>query len=723
MNCVSRGYKSFGRRGNQMNDSQPLHNILIVDDDAPIQKILSKILSGCGYQCAVAANAAEAGELLKNRKFDVMLTDLEMPGESGIELAQAVKQTHPDMAVVIVSVITDPQTAAALLELGVFGYIVKPFERSQVIITIKNALIRRELELKARDKEQQLEATVQHKTKELSKSVKNLTIAKSKLAATAKKQKDQLLFMQTLLDAIPSPLYYKDSEGIYLGCNNAFETYTGFDRSDIIGKKAHAILKNEYADRYQIEDKKLLENAGKQSYEDRVEFSDGSIREVFFSKAAYSDSSGDVAGLVGVMVDITETKQKERELCITQEKNKIIVENIGMGVAVVDTEMNLLETNQLMEHWFPGTKAAGCSKCYEIFIDPPRNSPCGPCPTKKTLSDGRVHETVLQLKYSDKPRDIKITSSAILDNDGKIVAAIELVNDITKELAMEREFLQSQKLASIGQLAAGVAHEINNPTGFVSSNLMSLLDYQNHIIELLEQYQTLKGTVKDIPVVSELPSLQQMIATIETTEKQIEIDYICQDTIDLIGECREGTERIKKIVEDLKHFAHPGQDTVQDTDLNRELTSTLNVVNNELKYKAHVSTEFGDLPIIRANPQQLNQVFVNILVNAAQAIEGMGEIRIKTEALDKFIEISISDTGCGIPEENVARIFDPFFTTKEVGKGTGLGMNIAYNIIMKHRGSIKVDSRVGEGTTFIIQLPTDLEDKQHQNSAMDAPAM
>jgi signal transduction histidine kinase len=369
--------------------------------------------------------------------------------------------------------------------------------------------------------------------------------------------------------------------------------------------------------------------------------------------------------------------------------------------------MKILEMNSIMQQWFPDIPADGESLCYQSFRRSPRKAPCSQCPTQKTLADGKVHEMVKQVTLADGKHDFKIISSAIVDDDGKVIAAIELMNDITEELAMERELQQSQKLASIGQLAAGVAHEINNPTGFVSSNLGTLKGYQGDIGRLIDLYSELKESIKlgDQSPVSD--QLTDQIVKIEAFEEEIDLDYLREDIVSLIDESKEGTERIKQIVEDLKHFAHPGQDKIQDTDINKELTSTLNVVNNELKYKARVVKEFNTLPVIMANPQQLNQVFINILVNAAHAIEKMGEIRIMTKAVDGYVQIHISDTGCGISEENLTRIFDPFFTTKGVGKGTGLGMNIAYNIIQKHKGDIQVKSRVGEGTTFILSLPVE----------------
>jgi signal transduction histidine kinase len=324
------------------------------------------------------------------------------------------------------------------------------------------------------------------------------------------------------------------------------------------------------------------------------------------------------------------------------------------------------------------------------------------------------------LAMANKPADFDENDAKLAAGFGHL-AAIALQKSRYAQIAEERaeklektvldlettqaQLIQSEKMASLGQLAAGVAHEINNPTGFISSNLKTLLDYQTDLMRLLEQYQALKEAVKGGPDETPVNAAADMIARIEDFEREIDIDYLRHDIDDLIGECREGTDRIKKIVDDLKHFAHPGEDKIQDTDVNRELEATLNVVNNELKYKAKIIKELNPLPLISANPQQLNQVFVNILVNAAQAIETSGEIRVESQMVGGYVQIRISDTGCGIAKEHIDKIFDLFFTTKEVGKGTGLGMHIAYNIIKKHLGDIRVKSHVGQGTTFIISLP------------------
>jgi two-component system, NtrC family, sensor kinase len=296
--------------------------------------------------------------------------------------------------------------------------------------------------------------------------------------------------------------------------------------------------------------------------------------------------------------------------------------------------------------------------------------------------------------------------------------------DTLKELkGTQSQMVQAEKMASIGQLAAGVAHEINNPVGFVSSNLKSLTDYQQDLRQILSDYGQLMvrlSSLKDSDL--DLPAIEALAVQLREKASDLDIDYILEDIPSLIEESREGLDRIKKIVMDLKDFSHPGEDVLKMSDLNLNLDSTLNIVWNELKYKATIFKEYAaDLPQLKCYPQQLNQVFMNILVNAAQAIEKQGEIRIITREATGFVEVIISDTGQGIPKENLSRIFDPFFTSKEVGKGTGLGLNVAYNIIKKHQGTIDVQSEVGKGTTFTVRIPvngpaTTLPDTKQENA-------
>ncbi len=259
------------------------------------------------------------------------------------------------------------------------------------------------------------------------------------------------------------------------------------------------------------------------------------------------------------------------------------------------------------------------------------------------------------------------------------------------------QLLQSEKLASIGQLAAGVAHEINNPVGYVYSNLGTLQEYTDGLCRMLESYEKLESLVAN-----DEPELQRL----RELKTELDVEYLKDDVRNLVSESREGIARVKGIVQDLKDFSHVDEAEWQWADLHRGLDSTLNIVNNEIKYKAKVIREYGELPSVECLASQLNQVFMNLLVNAAHAIEEQGTITIRTgmQAEDN-VWVEISDTGSGISAENMKKIFDPFFTTKGVGKGTGLGLSLSYGIVNKHGGHIEVSSEIGKGTTFRILLP------------------
>ena len=257
----------------------------------------------------------------------------------------------------------------------------------------------------------------------------------------------------------------------------------------------------------------------------------------------------------------------------------------------------------------------------------------------------------------------------------------------------QARIVQQEKMASIGQLAAGVAHEINNPIGFITSNLGTLRKYAERLTKFID--------VQAEAIASDGGKAE----TVRAARADLRIDRTREDILDTIAESLEGTERVRRIVQDLKSFSHVDQAEVKETDINECLNSTINIAWNEIKYKATLKRELGTLPPVRCNPQQMNQVFMNLLVNAAQAIESQGEIVVRSQAVDGFARISVTDTGCGIPPEILDRLFEPFFTTKEIGKGTGLGLSIAYDIVKKHHGEITVESEVGKGTTFTVRIP------------------
>jgi len=266
----------------------------------------------------------------------------------------------------------------------------------------------------------------------------------------------------------------------------------------------------------------------------------------------------------------------------------------------------------------------------------------------------------------------------------------------------ESQLLQSEKLASIGQLSAGVAHEINNPIGYIYSNILTLSDYFHDVFLLLDEFDSLEKNSSHS---------NEMSNRVSKIKKEIGIDYIKSDTTNLIKETIDGIKRVKLIVRDLKDFSRVGSESWEKSDIHKGIDSALNIANHTLKNKAIVQKKYGDIPECFCVPHQLNQVFLNLLTNAAQAIENNGRIIISTEKVGDQVLIRFEDNGAGIAEECMNKIFDPFYTTKPVGTGTGLGLSVSYGIIQKHQGEITVESKIGEFTRFSIWLPI-LPDEQ-----------
>jgi PAS domain S-box-containing protein len=267
--------------------------------------------------------------------------------------------------------------------------------------------------------------------------------------------------------------------------------------------------------------------------------------------------------------------------------------------------------------------------------------------------------------------------------------------DLIRQLEeTQMQLLQSEKMASLGQLAAGVAHEINNPVGFVNSNLSTLQEYVDGMLRLLAAYEQVEGTL-----------VNEALQDIRFLKQEVNIGYLRGDIGDLLAESRDGLQRVQRIVKDLKDFSHAGELEKQSANIESGLDSTLNVVWNEIKYKAEVVKEYAGIPEINCIASQLNQVFMNLLINAVQAIEDHGRITIRTDHDEKNVWVEVEDTGKGIKPEQLGKIFDPFFTTKSVGMGTGLGLSLSYGIVKKHNGWIEVKSELGKGTSFRVFLP------------------
>lgn len=327
---------------------------------------------------------------------------------------------------------------------------------------------------------------------------------------------------------------------------------------------------------------------------------------------------------------------------------------------------------------------------------------------KRFFGTVALQEISSDLKMQRFLQDVEVTYEE-KDQDQSMIALL-LQERLSAEKALKKEqseqaslikrleeahhqLLQSEKMASIGSLAAGVAHEINNPIGFVASNMGNLGGYVSDLFKIIDAYRN------EILAYNSTPKA-------DLVAKQLDLEYMRDDVKHLLLESNDGIDRVKRIVQDLKDFSHVDHGEWIVTNLHQGLDSTLNIVNNELKYKATVDKKYGDIPPIYCIGSQLNQVFMNLLINAAHAIENSGKITIETGLAGAELYVAITDTGCGIPKENLVRIFDPFFTTKPVGTGTGLGLSLSYGIVKRHGGRITVDSELGQGTRFTVWLPT-----------------
>ena len=530
-------------------------NILIVDDEQSVSRLLARYLTEEGYACQTAASAATARELLSRNRFDLALCDLHMPGESGLDLIRHIKAQYPATGRVMVTSSSDSDITKEILDVGVYGYILKPFNRSTLLITVQNSL--------------------QH---------------------------------------------------LRLDCDL-------------------------------------------QAYK----------------------------------------KQLEQEVWERTERLSTIMDNLNVGVILFSPDMTVLEMNRQVRLWFPNVVPGLQTTCYQLFPDPKKQQPCTDCPVLDSFRQGKAVDAIRQITTWEGKRDFRIVASPIHDMEGKILSGVGLYVDITKRLILEQELRQAQKIEAIGQLAAGITHEINTPVQYVGHNLSFLKDAFADISGVLEISRKVCATTN-----ADGACDGDFCQTLKEAIVTADINYLLDEIPKTISQGIEGIQRVEKIVRAMKEFFHPDSDEKINVNINELLESTLTISRNQWKYVANMETDFQEgLPLVPCLPGEINQVFLNIIVNAAHAIEDctkagaeLGKIRISTRGKTDSVQIRISDTGGGIPESIQERIFEAFFTTKARGKGTGQGLAIARRVVIdKHQGSLTFATEPGKGTTFIIDLP------------------
>jgi signal transduction histidine kinase/DNA-binding response OmpR family regulator len=541
---------------NHKDDNSAAARILVVDDELQIRKILCRFLDEVGYSTQQADSSLSAKAALAKHSFDLVLCDLTMPGESGLDLIRYLKEHYPQTGRVMVTSTGDADAAQEILEVGVYGYVIKPFSRNTLLTTVRNSLQHLRLDL------------------------------------------DMQAYKKTL----------------------------------------------------------------------------------------------------------------EEEVWKRTEKLSALMDNLNVGVVMLTPDMHIIEMNRQVRQWFPEVEADSQKNCYQLFPHPQKKQPCDNCPIVDSLRQEKTIEAIQQVSTQQGKRDFRIVASPIHDKDGNIIAGVGLYEDITEKNIIEQELRQAQKIEAIGQLAAGITHEINTPVQYVGYNLSFLRDAFKDIGDVLEICRTVATAIKTGETVP-----TEILRSLTEATETADVDYLLDEIPKTIEQGIEGIQRVEKIVRAMKEFSHPGSDEKTKVNINELLESTLTISRNQWKYVAELETDFKqDLPLVPCLAGEINQVFLNIIVNAAHAIEGknkdgengLGKITITTRGKENAVQILISDTGGGIPESIRDRIFDTFFTTKAIGKGTGQGLAIARRVVIeKHQGSLSFESEEGKGTTFIIELP------------------
>jgi len=491
-----------------------------------------------------------------------------------------------------------------------------------------------------------------------------------------KNLRGEIEFLQTLIDIIPSPIFYKNTEGKYLGCNRAFENAVGLSRKDLVGKTVYDLAPKELADKYYEMDSALFREPGEQHYETSVKYSDGTTHEVIFNKAVYAGEGEAFSGLVGVFTDITARRQAEDRLKDSEHRYRTLFEESPDGIFVSSTDGTITELNPT------GLKMLGFASQeelkdirfgHDLYEDPQDR--------KRFISlmesKGLVRDFTVNVKRKDGRRIIaSITATAERDPGGSIKAFRGFLRDITAQKELEQQLIQAQKMDAVGKLSGGIAHDFNNM-------IMAMIGYATIMQMKLKEGDPLAENVKNILGVT---------------------DRAANLTKRLLAFSRKQIMALKK--EDLNSIVEKVEDLLGG------------LIGEDIDFRTETSCE--DLSVM-ADSGQIEQVLVNLATNARDAMPSGGTLTISTGAVDiddafitahgygelgSYALITVLDTGTGIDAETKSKIFDPFFTTKEIGKGTGLGLSIVYGIIKQHNGYITVNSEPGAGAEFKIYLPS-----------------
>jgi PAS domain S-box-containing protein len=521
--------------------------------------------------------------------------------------------------------------------------------------------------------------------------------------------------LRAFMDNIPDFMYVKDLESRFVIANKTVARWAGVEKpEDLLGKTDFDLCPRELAMNFYEDEQRVIRT--RQPIINREEITgvdaiDG-VHYTLTTKIPLFDDEGSVTGIAGMGRDITERKKMEDELRQTEQKYRGIFDKAVVGIFQSTPEGRVLGVNPSMAFTYgyisPEEMIEDCKDiAHQFYADSKRRDEF------KFLMEkcGGVQNFECENLRRDGSKFWISMSAVAIRQKGAVVRYEGMVQDITERKMLREQLLQAQKLESIGQLAAGIAHEINTPTQYIGDNVRFLKDAFADINSLLVQYEGMLLAAKNHSL------LDDAIQDAAVAADRVDTGYLLDEIPKAIEQSLEGIGRVAAIVGAMKEFSHPDTKEKVPLDLNHAINSTVTVARNEWKYVSNVETDYDpSLPLFNCLPGEFNQVILNLIVNAAHAISDVvknggpekGTIKVQTKNYSDRIEIRIQDSGTGIPEKVRARIFDPFFTTKEIGKGTGQGLAIARSVIVdKHGGEIHFETETGKGTTFVICLPVD----------------
>ncbi len=662
--------------------------ILIADDDPVSRLRLGATLVAWGYEVQAVHDGLQAWEaLIRPDSPRLAILDWIMPRMDGLQVVRRLREDSSSVPVYIILLTSHDSRDATVqgLEAGADDYVIKPFHARELRARIQ-----------AGERVLQLQTALSRRVSELENALR----ARQRAEEALRKSEEQF---RDLAENIREVFFVSTPEPVRV-------TYVSPAYDEIWGTSRRKVYERPetWTDAIHDEDREralgVFERSRKGESTDtdyRVVRPDGSIRWIRNRTFPVFDAGGNFVRIVGIAEDITERRRAEELLLKSQQRSHLLFTTIPVPIWVYD-----LDTLQFLEVNDAAVAHYGYSR--SEFLDmkvtdiQPRPEIAAPAGDHQAHRNAEPNTGPCQHRLKDgRTIDVNVSSHTI-DFAGR-KAVLVVAQDVTEQRRLELELRHSQKLEAVGSLAAGIAHEINTPIQFVGDNVRFLEEAFSGLARLIAKYQGAKPGTEDAELWEDLRRM----------EEAVDLPYLNEEVPKAVRETLDGIERVATIVRALKDFAHPDRSEKVAADLNKALESTLVVARNELKYVAEVETDFAELPLVPCHLGDLNQVFLNLLVNAAQAVEEVvkstgkkGRIRVATRQDGNDVTVTIGDTGCGIPPEIRAKIFDPFFTTKEVGRGTGQGLAIARSIVVeKHGGTLTFESEVGHGTAFVVRLP------------------